>query len=161
MSQEITVIDLPAHRAALLRFESEAGQLDFDIESALSDVWGFLEQHGSAPSGPPFAILHYIDVDTPIPAPEPWDIAAGFPFEGKLASSPQIEVREFPASPGVRTVHEGDYAGLGNAIRILQAWIEAMGRTPAAPPRMIFHTDPAAVMDSGDWRTEIFWPLQP
>lgn len=161
MEPEIGVIELAAHEAASLRFESEPAQLDFDIESALSDIWSYLEEKGSAPSGAPFAIFHHMKVDTPLPAPLPLDIEAGFPIAERLRADPRVRTSHFAASSGVRIVHRGDYRGLPDAMRILQAWIEAYDRQPAGPPRVIFYTDPAAVIDSGEWRSEIFWPLAP
>lgn len=161
MDPEIQLVEMPARRAALLRFASDAGNLDFDIENALSNIWSHLDEQRTAPVGPPFAVFHHMELDTPIPAPLPWDISAGFPVEEQVQATGDLRIAELAACRGARLVHRGDYAGLADAFRLLQAWIEAMGHEAAAPPQVIFHTDPAAVLDSGDWRTELFWALEP
>jgi effector-binding domain-containing protein len=160
MSQEVRLIDLPDERVATLRFSTDGESLAYAVESALSDVWSFLERHGSGPAGAPFSIAHHMALDSPIPAPSPWDIEAGFPILETLRGAGQIQVRELRGGPAAAILHGGDYQGLGNAFRMLQAWIEATQREVAAAPRVIYLTDPAAELDTGAWRTEIVWPLR-
>ena len=161
MPYEVRLIELAAERVATIRFPTEGDSLAYAVESALSDVWFFLEQHGSGPAGAPFSIAHHMTPETPIPAPSPWDIEAGFPILEDLRGAGKVRVHELPGGPAVAITHGGDYQGLGNAFRILQAWIEATEREIAAAPRVLYLTDPAAELDTGNWRTEIVWPLRP
>jgi effector-binding domain-containing protein len=161
MSYDVRLIQLPEERVATIRFSVDGKALAYAVESALSDVWSFLEEHDSGPAGTPFSIAHHMELDTPIPAPSPWDIEAGFPILEKLAGTERIRVRVLSAGPAAAITHGGDYEGLGDAFRVLQAWIEAMDRQVAAPPRVLYLTDPAAELETGNWRTEIVWPLLP
>lgn len=160
MSYDVRLIELNTERVATMRVLIDGDSLAYAVESALSDVWLFLEENNSGPAGAPFSIAHHMELSTPIPAPSPWDIEAGFPILEPLRGAGQIQVRELPGGPAVAIVHGGDYHGLGNAFRVLQAWIETFGRQAAGPPRVIYLTDPAAELDTGSWRTEIVWPLR-
>jgi len=160
MSYEVEIKEQSESRVVVLPYEADAQDAFIQVESALSTVWAFLEEHGSAPAGPPFSVRSYIEIDTPLPSPEPWALESGFPVDEALAAAAPIKVREFPATEAACLLYRGGYRDLSEAYLFLQAWIEASGRTPAGPPRELYHTDPIAELDVKNWRTEIQWPLK-
>jgi uncharacterized protein (DUF302 family) len=65
------------------------------------------------------------------------------------------------ARPVARTVHQGDYASLGEAYRALDEWVERHGYRPAGPPTETYLVGPADVADPAGYRTEICLPVIP
>ncbi|HEX9641057.1 MAG TPA: GyrI-like domain-containing protein [Candidatus Krumholzibacteria bacterium] len=160
MPYEVEIITRPVRRVATLAFETEPDDAIFEVESALSSVWSFLVEHNSAPAGNPFSINHHLELDSILPPPAPWRLEVGFPVAEELAGEAPFQVRDLPGGPTARLIHVGDYSGLVEAYMFLQAWLEAGGHEVSGPPRDIYRSDPVAVPDSSQWRTEIQWPIQ-
>lgn len=117
-------------------------------------------EHDSAPAGHAFSVHHHLEVDTILPAPEPWKLEAGFPILEELKSESPFQVRELEAAHVARLVHKGAYEGLTEAFMFLQAWLEAGAHEVVGPPRVVYHTDPVAVPDVKLWRSEVLWPVK-
>jgi len=157
---EVELRELPSQRIAVVSYEATAQDAFIQVESALSTVWASLEASGSAPAGPPFSVRTQLELDTPLPPPEPWPLESGFPVEDELLSADPIQIRELPATDAACLLVHGEYAQLNEAYLFLQAWIEANGRAAAGPPREVYLTDPVAETNVKKWRTEIQWPLK-
>jgi effector-binding domain-containing protein len=160
MGYAVDIFQRPARRVATLSFETGRDDAMFEVESALSSVWSFLLEHDSAPAGHPFTVHHHLEIDSILPAPEPWRLEAGFPIAENLQPEAPFQIRELEATLMARLVHKGPYERLVEGFLFLQAWVEAGGHEPAGPPRVVYHTDPVTVPDSSLWRTEIQWPIQ-
>ncbi len=56
-------------------------------------------------------------------------------------------------------VHAGSYEQLAETYAALERWIEENGFRAGGVPWESYITDPADFPDTGDWRTEVYWPL--
>ena len=65
------------------------------------------------------------------------------------------------AGPVAFAVHEGPYDQLSETYAAIERWIEDNGFSRGGPPWESYVTDPGETPDPADWRTEVFWPLEP
>ena len=55
-------------------------------------------------------------------------------------------------------MHRGPYDEIAPAYHVLTGWIHAHGHQPAGPPHEIYLDDPTLV-EPGEQRTEVEWPI--
>ncbi len=159
MDYQVSMENRPAQWVATIAFEADPRNAANRVENTLTQVWSALEANGAGPAGPPFSISHYAKPGD-VPSSPPWTIESGFPIEDQISLPRPVRVHQLPAGPVLSTVHEGDYDQLMSAYLVLDAQLLAQGLASAGVPREIYLTDPVAVPDPAQWRTQIDWPLE-
>jgi effector-binding domain-containing protein len=153
MSYTIETRDLPTQPIATIRVQTTEGEIASVMDTALPEVWGYLESAGVQPSGPPFARYHHF-------SPDNVDIEVGFPVPAPVAGAGRVVASELPGGTVAVTDHLGPYDQLGGAYAALEQWVTAHGHDPqGATVWEIYWTDPGAEPDPAKWRTEVVWPL--
>ena len=91
-------------------------------DKAFPELFGWLDEHGVAPAGPPF--LRYYEVDR---AGEPLDVEVGVPVEAGIEGDVRVIRDALPAGSYMTLLHVGPYSSesmpdLGDARAELLAW---------------------------------------
>lgn len=123
------------------------------------EVYGWLEQHGVAPAGPPLIRYLMIEMETHL------EIEVGVPVAAPVAGEGRITAGTLPAGRYVTLIHRGDYSGLMDATGALLAWGEQQGltwQTEQTPEGEVwggriesYLTDPQEEPDPAKWQTEL------
>lgn len=157
---QVELIQLVPQPVATQRVSADPHELSEAVEKQLTEVWAYLEDQGSGPAGPPLSILRHLSVDGEVPAPPPWEVDTGFPLMEPIPEGQGVQVHELPGGEAASLLHEGDYAGLGDAYLLLQSWVLASGREAAGSPWEVYLTDPGQEPDPAAWQTQLVWPLK-
>ncbi len=127
-----------------------------DLSSKLGEfvgeVFGYLQQQGAEPAGPPFSRYHGIGQDG-------IDFEAGLPVSKPLPGSGRIKPGELPGGSVVSAVHMGSYENLPKAGEALSSWAAEHGRKEAGPNWEVYWVAPGHNADPASWKTEVFKPL--
>lgn len=128
-----------------------------EIAPALGEMFQqvavYLQQHGIAPAGAPFA--QYVTMGR-----DQWTIEAGFPVAAHAAAEGAVSSATLPGGPAAVTVHSGPYDQLPHAHIAVNEWLKAEALQPSGPPRESYITDPGALPNPQDWKTEVIFPLK-
>lgn len=81
------------------------------------------------------------------------------PIAAPLDGEGDIEQLTLPGGKVAAATHMGSYDQLNNAYQAIEQWISAAGLKSAGAPWEVYVTDPGAVPDPKDWRTDVFWPV--
>jgi AraC-like DNA-binding protein/effector-binding domain-containing protein len=133
-----------------------------DIAKALAEQLGRIFQHvqgsGGVIAGQPFT--RYLEW-----GPGVLTLEIGLPIAQPLkegsAQAENIRADTLPGGPVAATTHMGTYEKLNEAHAAVQVWMEEKNLRGAGAPWEVYVSDPAEVPDPANWRTDIFWPLQP
>ena len=71
----------------------------------------------------------------------------------------EVGASELPGGPAAVATHWGSYGRLAETYRLLDAWVEAQGRTSRPGPWESYVDDPRTVTDPGGLRTMVCYPL--
>jgi effector-binding domain-containing protein len=71
----------------------------------------------------------------------------------------RVKASELPAATVARTLHHGNYEGLGSAWGEFMDWIAAEGHKPAEDLWECYLAGPESNPDPATWRTELNRPL--
>jgi effector-binding domain-containing protein len=85
------------------------------------------------------------------------NVEVGVEVDGPFVSSGGVASSALPAGEVARSVHRGDYSGLGSAHQAIHDWSAGSGRTLAGPRWEIYgdwHEDPAQL------ETEVYYLLR-
>ena len=77
------------------------------------------------------------------------------------ASAEEVVFVTLPGGPAAVVMHTGPYETLQQAYPAMELWMDTQGFKPGGAPWESYVTDPTAVPDPKDWKTEIFWPIVP
>jgi len=157
---DVQLRDTQPQPAVVVRVTAPTPSLGALFDLHLPNIADRVADLGGEPAGPPFARYHDYGAESV-------DVEIGIPVKAPIAnlrSVDQAEEGEVVSSqlPGGRvavTVHRGDYGGLSETYRRLEAWIQVQGHTPGAGPWESYVSDPTEVQDAGELRTEVVWPL--
>lgn len=154
MSVDISVKDLPAVPALIVRRRIARDQVATALADSLPRLFAYATRNGLAMSGPPFArypeftmgsIVIEGGVQLAVPAPAPLE-------EG-------IEAITIPAGAAAVAIHHGPYDRLVETYAAIETWLDQEGRAAGGPPWEVYVTDPGEYPDPETWQTEVIQPL--
>ncbi len=129
------------------------------MPDAMGRVYGWIAQHGLAPSTMPVAVFF----TSPDAAPESeaiWEVQA--PLTGDVPEADPddsgVGVKRIEAQTVASTLHHGPYETMGPAYEAMSSWIEANGYAMAGPPEEVYMTD-AGVVPPDEYVTEVRFPV--
>ncbi len=128
-----------------------------DIGAGLAELYTQVTAAGLHPVGPP--AVTYLDMLVP---GQPVNIDLGVPIApgvGKAEPGGGARVVGRHSRPAARTIHHGDYTGLGAAYEALTEWIFSHGYRTVGPPTETYLAGPDTVPDPAGYRTEISIPV--
>lgn len=128
-------------------------ELSEKLGQFVGEVFGYLQQQGVQPAGPPFSRYHGFDGDKV-------DLEAGLPTPGALPGSGRIQPGELPGGAVVSAVHTGSYDSLPQAGAALDAWLAENGREAAGANWEVYWVAPGQDPDPSSWKTEVFKPVR-
>lgn len=153
MAHEVSTGEVqPQATAATIRVTTAPDEVGRVMGEVLPEVWGYLEERGIHPAGPPFARYHACRESEV-------DLEAGFPVARPVDGEGRVSAGELPGGEVAATWHAGHYDTLPAAYRAPEAWMEGQGRKPAAAPWEVYWTDPGETPDPARWETGVLWPI--
>src|SRR5262245_42963852 len=150
MSHVFEIREVPVQPVLYLPATCGQGEIGPTLMRLLPEVFRYVQQSGAIPAGAPFA--RYTRWGR-----QDCDLEAGIPVAAPAAGADPIQAGELGGCQALYTVHVGPYEGLREAWGEAEAWLRENGRSPAGAPWESYVTDPAAVPDPQQWRTELFW----
>ncbi|MHB0858136.1 MAG: GyrI-like domain-containing protein [Anaerolineae bacterium] len=153
MDYVVELKDANVQPAACIRTTTTWRELSATIGRMLYEISRYLEDLGLPPAGPPFVRYH-------ISLAEELDIEVGLPLMTLVEGRPPVYAGELPGGTVASTIHRGAYDTLRMAYEALEAWMKDHGYSPAGPPWEVYWTDPGELLDPGEWRTEVVWPVE-
>lgn len=156
------IVELDRQPTIAVRLEIPLPELAAAFDRWIPQIVAKTSSIGASIAGAPFARYHRF-------GPDGTDVEIGFPVSTvpadlrSLAAEPlgPVAASALPGGTVATGVHIGPYDGLNGAYDALHAWIHAQpGVDDGDGPWEVYVTDPSAVSDPADLRTEIFWPLR-
>src|SRR5690348_7275943 len=115
-SYDVELVDLQEQHCAVVRGHVAHDGIAPFLGHAFAAVMAAAAKQGLAVAGPPFGRYR--------PAGDGgWDIEAGFPVHGTVTADGDVEAATLPGGSAARTLHVGDYGGLGAAYDATRRWI--------------------------------------
>ena len=153
---DVVLKKVPAVRVAEVRGVAPTmAQFGQTFDRLFDEAYDHIQQHGATVSGPGIAMFYdaeYRDTDI--------HVGACFPFQGKLESSPQVEVYELPAVETMASdVHHGSFSGLHQAYNAILKWAEANGYQIHVPTREVY-LEYERGGDQSKYVTEVQFPVE-
>jgi effector-binding domain-containing protein len=136
--------------ALFVRLRLARHEVPLEVPKTLLNVYALAQPLGLA--GQPF--VRYIDIGFGL-----LTLEVGFPLLEPASGAEDISAGFLDGGPVAVAIHAGPYQDLGQTHAALQRWIEANGFRPSGAPWDTYVTDPQAVPDPADWRTEVCWPV--
>jgi effector-binding domain-containing protein len=150
MTYDIETVELPERPAAVVRGQVAHDGIPGFLAQAFGEVVTTVGPRGLGPAGPAFARYRPTEDGG-------WDIEAGFTLLGALdGASGRVEPTTLPAGEAARTVHVGDYGGLGAAYEAVGAWLAEHGLVAAGDPWECYLDGPEVEHP----RTEVYFPCR-
>ena len=118
----------------------------------LTELREAIAAQGIAATGPWFT--HHLRRPT-----DTLDCEICLPVAAAVRPVGRVRTGTLPGGAVARTVHHGDYAGLGAAWSEFAAWIAANGHQTRPDFWECYVTGPPASLNPADWRTALNWPL--
>ena len=123
------------------------------MSELLSAVLAFVQASPAEPAGSPFC--RYLSMTG-----EEWEFECGVAVTQPVPGEGRVEACELPGGDAITTLHVGPYETLGQSWGALQGWLAEQGRVAGDAPWELYHTDPGAVTDPAQWRTELVMLLE-
>jgi len=153
MSYETKLHQMSAQPVMSIRDKVSFQELSNKLGEFVGEVFGYLQQQGAEPAGPPFTRYHGFE-DGQI------DFEAGLPVAKALPESGRIHAGELPGGTAISAVHMGAYDSLPKAGEALSAWAAEHGHQEAGPNWEVYWVAPGHNPDPSTWKTEVFKPLR-
>jgi effector-binding domain-containing protein len=144
---DVTLVDLPAQRAAVVRAHLRTDEIEPFIGPAFEEVMSVVGPSGQGVAGMPFARYH-------VTGDGEFDLEAGFPVHDPVPTRGRVENVTLPAGKAVRILHRGAYGDVGAAYDAGWRWIAEHGYQPAGDPWECYLDGP----DVAEPRTEVLMP---
>jgi AraC family transcriptional regulator len=158
MNYSIAKKELTPQPVLIVRRKVKRSEIAGTIAECLPLVFQYAQQKGIALAGPP--LTRYVQS-----GPGLLTIEAGMPVASSAELDPitarGVIAETLPGGPAAVTMHPGPYDSLSDAYAALEEWIDRQGLAPAGAPWEVYVTDPADYPNPADWKTEIFWPVEP
>ena len=143
--------EMSAQPVLLVRMRAARHELAKAIGEGLGKAFPYAQSAGLA--GRPFT--RYLSA-----GPGLLDIEVGVPTAKAAPGKGDVEAGSLPGGPVAVALHAGSYDQLVETYAALERWIDSNGFRSGGAPWESYITDPAEFPDPGDWRTEIYWPLE-
>lgn len=139
-------------RTAVIHLTIPRSEIRNVMGPGIGELMATISAQGIAPAGPWFT--HHLRMD-----PDTFDFEIGVPVSREVAATGRVTPGRLPAARVARTVFHGNYEGLGEAWRELDAWIAAHGHEAAADLWESYVSGPESSTDPAMWRTELNRPI--
>jgi AraC family transcriptional regulator len=152
----ITRHERAAQPILLIRRRLPRTELQGMLAECFGKLYGYGQKAGLPIAGWPLA--RYVSTGLglwTVEAAMPLATAVSGPFDG------EIEAGTLPGGPVVLGMHAGPYDQLSETNAAIEKWIEANGLRASGAPWESYVTDPSDHPNPEDWRTEVYWPLEP
>ena len=150
----ITRQERPEQPILLIRRRIPRTQLQGMLAECFGKLFAHCQTAGLPLAGWPLA--RYVSMGVGL-----WTVEAALPLAMAVAGEGEMEAGVLPAGPVALGIHAGPYEQLPETNAAIEKWIEQNGWRVAGPPWESYVTDPGEHPNPADWRTEVFWPLQP
>jgi AraC family transcriptional regulator len=129
-----------------------------ELQGMLAECFGKLYGHAQSKGLPiaGFPLARYVST-----GPGLWTVEAAVPLAAPATGEGEMQSGVLPAGPLALGVHGGPYDQLTDTHAAIERWIEANSYRAAGAPWEWYVTDPGEHPNPADWRTEVYWPLQP
>jgi DNA-binding transcriptional MerR regulator len=135
-----------------------------DVETVMgvgfADLSETLAHQHQAPTGAPIAIYHHTN-DTMAEATDGMDTELAIPVRQPLVETERVKNSTLPAGVAAVTTHIGAYHEVTKAYQAIQGWLQAHGHESAGLNLEVYLTNPTTTPNPRDYRTEIYWLIQP
>ena len=160
MPYSITTREVAEQPVIVGRRQAPRSEVATAIGEVLPRVFRYVQENGFTLTGRPF--VRYVD-----PGPDAVTFEPGMPIEsrfeevaaGGTRDGGGLELDALPGGTVATTIHVGPYQTLHAAYAALEKWIADEGLTTAGAPWESYLTDPTAVPDPANWKTEVCWPV--
>lgn len=152
MLDEPRIVQTERQPTAVIWLTVPRAEIQSVMGPAIAEVMAALAAQGVPAAGSVFS--HHLRMD-----PDIFDFEVGVPITAPVAAAGRVRAGELPAATVARTVHHGDYEGLGSAWGEFGEWIAAEGHVPAQDLWECYVTGPESGPDPDTWRTELNRPL--
>jgi uncharacterized protein (DUF302 family)/effector-binding domain-containing protein len=159
MSYQIEITDTVPGTVFELHRTVRPDQIGADIGAGLAELYTKAEAAGLHPAGLP--AVTYLD---PLLPGKPMNVTldvAVVPGTGYAEIEDTARIMGRHSRPVARTVHYGDYTGIGAAHEALAEWIFTHGYRSAGPATETYLAGPDTVPDPTGYRTEVSVPVVP
>jgi AraC family transcriptional regulator len=145
--------DLAPQHIVFVRLRVARHEISSAIAEGLGKAFPYSQRTGLAIAGRPFTRYRST-------GPGLYSLEVGMPVATTPGGEGLVEAGTLPGGPVAVAMHAGPYEQLSETYAALERWIEANGFRVAGAPWESYITDPADLPDPGDWRTEVYWPLE-
>jgi effector-binding domain-containing protein len=152
MLDEPRIVQTERQPVAVIRLTVPRAEIQNVMGPTIAEVMAAVAAQGIAPAGPVFS--HHLRMD-----PDIFDFEVGVPIMTPFFAAGRVKASELPAATVARTVHHGNYEGLGSAWGEFMDWIAAEGHKPAEDLWECYLAGPESNPDPATWRTELNRPL--
>jgi effector-binding domain-containing protein len=153
MTMEVIVKKVVKQSVLTIRTRTSLAAIGDAIHASLGKLYGYLDDVGAAPVGPPLTV--YFDDD--IEKEEDVEIGVCVPVERALAGRGEIASDTLQAGVVACAIHAGAFESLPAAYPRLLSWIDKNGYQIAGPARETYLAKRDAPAEN---RTEIMWPVR-
>ena len=153
MSYEITKKTIEETPFLFVERKVKLSEISEGMGAMFGAVYQYATSNGIAFAGCPLA--RYPDF-----CPDLITIQAGMPIVGECEGEGEIQVGALPGGPVASTIHQGPYDNLPQAHAAMKQWLEENSEEAGCAPWEVYLTDPSAVPNPADWKTEVVWPLK-
>ena len=153
MPYTITTKAIQPQTTATIRVTVPTAEIGPTMGQIFGEIMAYLTASGNQSAGPPFS--RYYDY-----GPDHVTMEVGFPVSKPIVPSGRIISGGLPGGEVAETWHIGPYETISQAYSALESWIKENGRESSGQPWEVYWTDPGAVPNPAEWRTEVIWPLK-
>lgn len=122
------------------------------IGEGLGTVFDHVSKAGLAPAGPP--LVRYADM-----ANDVFTLEIGVTVATPVSVTGDVLSGTLPGGPVLVGLHAGPYEEVRQTFEAMERWTAEHGARVVGPPWELYLTDPGAVPNQADWRTEVYFPL--
>ncbi|HET8616715.1 MAG TPA: GyrI-like domain-containing protein [Actinomycetales bacterium] len=151
MGYDVTTVELPEQPTAVVRGTVPTEGIAAFLGRSFGEIMAVVGPAGLQPAGPAFARYTAGGASG-------WQVEAGFvlprPLDGARGN---VEPCSLPGGTAARTLHVGDYGGVGSAYEAIGAWLPEHELEASGPPWECYLDGPEVAQP----RTEVYQPCQP
>lgn len=154
MEYEIDTREIPTQHLIAMKIKATPETIGDEVGQALPRLFVHASAYGITPVGGP--LTRYFTYGT-----DEIELEAAVPVDQELPEAGGIINSDLPGGLHATTVHAGPYEGIGAAYDAITDWVQANDYRVAGAPWEIYLTDPMEEKDPENWRTGVFFPIEP
>lgn len=148
------IVSLPPQDAVCVRGVVSYEELPDYFSEAFAEAAEAASRSGVEVVGPPFGFYPEMPASRVT-------VEAGFPVSAPASPTGRAHPLVLPGGDVVRATHVGPYDTMAESYEQLRSWVTERDLHLATPMWECCLSDPDAVPDPSQWRTQICWPLAP